>query len=460
MLVIISDLHLTDGTSGATISTDAFTIFADKLRQVAYRASWRADGVYRPIDSFDLVLLGDVFDYLRSTRWFDEALGDWGSVRPWHDPEKITYIEKIQDVTQGILARNAPAFALLKQLAASKIIQLPPATDQGAPDEAGEKLPVAVHIHYMVGNHDWFLHLTQTEYEPLRAAITAAMGLANPPGPFPHSLAESPRLSEIFRQHEVYARHGDIYDSCNYNREAGRNASTLGDALTIDLFGRFPVAVREQMEGELPQEFCRALEEITNVRPALLVPVWINGLMERNLPDKEQRLAVQKIWNQQAEAFLAMRFVRSMDNKLNPFDKIDALERLIKITKHTRIEKIGNLAILIKEKIWGGHVSFAKHALAEEAFRQRTARYIVYGHTHSHEIIPLDSNLIDGRLFDQVYINSGTWHAVHDPTVQLVSQKFVAQKVMTYLSFFKDDERGGRPFESWNGTLSWPYNRV
>ena len=63
MLVIVSDLHLKDGTSGTSITPDAFRIFAERLRSMAYRASWRLDGKYRPIDTIDLVLLGDVFDY-------------------------------------------------------------------------------------------------------------------------------------------------------------------------------------------------------------------------------------------------------------------------------------------------------------------------------------------------------------------------------------------------------------
>jgi hypothetical protein len=51
MLVIASDLHLTDGTSsGETIRSSAFRIFRERLRDLAYDASWRADGKYKPIE--------------------------------------------------------------------------------------------------------------------------------------------------------------------------------------------------------------------------------------------------------------------------------------------------------------------------------------------------------------------------------------------------------------------------
>ena len=41
MLVIISDLHLTDGTSGETINAGAFRVFRERLSDLAYDASWR-----------------------------------------------------------------------------------------------------------------------------------------------------------------------------------------------------------------------------------------------------------------------------------------------------------------------------------------------------------------------------------------------------------------------------------
>jgi len=35
MLVIVSDLHLTDGSSGTTIDPDAFSIFRERLKGLA-----------------------------------------------------------------------------------------------------------------------------------------------------------------------------------------------------------------------------------------------------------------------------------------------------------------------------------------------------------------------------------------------------------------------------------------
>ena len=56
MLVIISDLHLTDGSSGSTISAGAFEVLSERLANLAWSASVRSDGAYRPVEQVDLVV--------------------------------------------------------------------------------------------------------------------------------------------------------------------------------------------------------------------------------------------------------------------------------------------------------------------------------------------------------------------------------------------------------------------
>ena len=86
--------------------------------------------------------------------------------------------------------------------------------------------------------------------------------------------------------------------------------------------------------------------------------------------------------------------------------------------------------------------------------RDRDARFVVYGHTHHHEIVPLDVVLGNGRRGAQVYFNTGTWRRVHRLARSSRSGRaFVAYDVMTYLAFFKDDERQGRPYACWSGAL-------
>ncbi|MDP2995224.1 MAG: hypothetical protein Q8N46_08915 [Anaerolineales bacterium] len=91
----------------------------------------------------------------------------------------------------------------------------------------------------------------------------------------------------------------------------------------------------------------------------------------------------------------------------------------------------------------------------EEAFRDRKAQFVVYGTSHHHEVVPLNSFPGALRPTNQMYINSGTWHTYYDLAINKPEeQKFIPYQVLTYLSFYKDDERQGRCFETWSESFS------
>lgn len=104
MLVVISDLHLTDGTVGQSIPAGAFQIFAHRLRDMAVSASYRGGGGYRPIERIDVLLLGDVLDVIRSARW----LG--GDARPWDNPQSQAVAAMTARIVGDILTANSEAF--------------------------------------------------------------------------------------------------------------------------------------------------------------------------------------------------------------------------------------------------------------------------------------------------------------------------------------------------------------
>ena len=88
MLVFVSDLHLADGTCGASLAPEAVSQFTERLIELAEAASWRTDGTYRPIEQIELVLLGDTLDLIRSGRWLQP-----GGLRPWDDPQTGPFAE-------------------------------------------------------------------------------------------------------------------------------------------------------------------------------------------------------------------------------------------------------------------------------------------------------------------------------------------------------------------------------
>jgi len=458
MLVIISDLHLKDGTSGTSITPDAFLIFAERLRSMAYRASWRTDGKYRPVETIDLVLLGDVFDHILSSRWHFTDEGEDDYVRPWYDVQSPAMIAKIGEITRSTLEFNAASFQILRRISRGEIITLPPATADGRPASASvERQPVPVHIHQVVGNHDWYFHLPGEGYDVIRQEVIDTLGLANPASPFPHDPTESEVLMEAFRRHHVFARHGDIFDSLNYNKETGRDSATLGDALASEMLTLFPLEVHKRLGNGLPEQFSSGLKELTNVRPALVTPLWISNLVSNYAGSQEVEEEVKAIWDELGERFLDLEFIRSQDRFLK-FDTVDALQNVLFLSRALSFETINKIMGWATQKFWDGKYSIAENVLEEAAFKDRSANFFVYGHTHIYETVPLESSLIDGNVFNQVYINSGTWHSYHDLTMGVIDpRKFIGMHVMTYLAFFKEDERNGHPFESWSGSLSaWP----
>jgi UDP-2,3-diacylglucosamine pyrophosphatase LpxH len=453
MLVFASDLHLTDGTTCANVTPDAFYLFTDRIRDMAYRASWRAGDTYQPIEQLDVVLLGDIFDLLHSTRWTENGSGSSPHIHPWDDADSPAFQKTIAAITDGIIEHNAPALEVLKRLSEPGRVQVSSRPNQpsGRPRKMQD---VAVRVFSMTGNHDWYYHLPGAAYDAIRSKIIAAAGLSNPITPFPYTPEELPELAQTLQAHSVYARHGDFYDTFNYEKSRGRDASALGDAVAVLLIDRFPSAVQAELGDQLSPECIAQLREIVNVRPALLVPTWIDSLLRQNC-DPHLSDQVKTIWNDLANDFMHDPFVRSFDRRLR-LDAVDALEAVLTISKSASFDTLSNLMAFVTRHFWGGNVSFAKNALQEKAFQDHSARFVVYGHTHHQEVTPLDVYKEHNVPLSEICFNTGTWHALHTATEANPSYvNFVSYYTMTIATFFKGSERRGKPYETWTGTLGW-----
>ena len=484
MLIIISDLHLGDGTTAESIPASAFHLFAKRLRQDAHFASLHY-GKYRPIEELDVLLMGDVLDPLHSTKWLFPAPGDEefsnvegvdliritepgekNYVRPWSDPKDPRFAAKLREVTRSILDYNKEALDVMRKLASGEYIDFDPTDSRGERILISqERVPLTVRFHYMVGNHDWYYHLEGEAFDRIRQEIIDAMGLCNPPSPFPSDLRKSdpnqpwkadeyPEIEKLFSEYKVFARHGDCYDSFNFDSEKGRNYSTLGDAFTMEVCNRYPEELKRRSSWS--PEIIHNLRHITNIRPALATPLWVTGQI-RKLADEKHLLEVheselKKVWDDLADNLLQLDFIRQAD-KAFKFDLVDKMEIAIKISKAISFDKLDDLVLRLQNRSTvGGDRSFVRYALREPAFLDDSARYIVYGHTHYHETVPLDYDDLGGN---QIYFNSGTWHTYFDlarknPT----EKKFVPYKALTYITFYKDDEHDDRHFETWSGAYA------
>lgn len=489
MLVVISDLHFTDGTTGKSFDPSIIRMLKNRLGDMAYDASWSKEGdenrVYKPIEEFDIVLLGDVVDLIRSTAWTDKddksysasfpegespnrpfpTFKNPGLIRPWSEQTSDDFITMVDYITERIIEKNEYSFKVFRDLAGllegSRGITLPPA-ENGKPKKNvsydlndPEREGVEVKIHYLVGNHDWFYYLKDkdgsTRYNDIREKIKNALGLANTSNPFPHDIWDEPDypqatpIRDICKDHSLFVRHGDKFDPFNYIEAEGRGAASIGDILVVELFNLFPREVEKI--PNLNKYAKEDLREVGNVSPTTMAPVWVDGVLKHYSVPPDHVKEVKKAWDKLAKHITVDSYYKEQDKKL-----IKLLSLGLRFTEYVSFRFLSKLVMGIGKKSSKGE-SYAEHAI-QDAMDYSDLKYFVYGHTHFYEYVPIDI-LSDGKKnYEQIYINSGTWHNMHMQThANPKEEEFVTNNVLTFLAFYKDGERLGREYEVWNAIV-------
>lgn len=453
MLVVASDIHLSDETVGAVVSDKTFALFASRLRELAYQASWRAGGRYDPVREVDIILLGDILDPLQSTLWFEKKPGQEGYVRPWHDPQSELFIRKVAEITRAILQKNRAAVDVLKKLSQGdgEGIRLPPADRRGKPAlYTRERVTPRVRIYYMVGNHDWYYHLPGKAYDAIRAEIIEAMGLDNLPGPFPHGPEDAGALGETFERYRLVARHGDRYDPMSYNPRAGRDSATLADVYTLEVLYRFPHEVNLQLGDELPPMLLQGIQRMINVRPLLATPLWLFDQVRRHGASKAHYGQVKTMWDTVCEDFLSLEPLRNSQFAA-PVSR-NVLRLIFGLSKRAPFSTVATISNLLRRYMPQEHISIARFAHQESAIRAGRADFVTYGHTHSHEVVSLEQRVQDVQQSGQVYINTGAWATFYDyyhRSAAAGEQKTRPMHLLTCVALYQDGERQGRRYENW-----------
>jgi UDP-2,3-diacylglucosamine pyrophosphatase LpxH len=212
--------------------------------------------------------------------------------------------------------------------------------------------------------------------------------------------------------------------------------------------------VEHLVKDDLQPGILENLHELANVRPTLATPLWIGSQLRQNNVSQVVQQKIKDLWNEVCNEFLALPFVQE-ENKPFKMDIVDWLELAIRLSDRFSFKTIDEVIFWARKIFNSDDTTYAGHALKEKAFLDHEAQFIVYGHTHHHEIVPLDSFQGVSRLTNQMYMNSGTWHTYFDlATYKPEEQKFIPYQVLTYLTFYKGDERGGTSFETWSGTIS------
>ena len=310
---------------------------------------------------------------------------------------------------------------------------------------------IPIHFHYMVGNHDWFFHLPGEGWSALRREVVKALALANDPAqPFAHTLDEDAVMAALCRQHRLEAQHGDIHDPVNFQAAKGRDAASLGDAIVIEVVNGFPDRVRRALD--LPREHMiyRALKESDNIRPLLALPHYF-AMVAEHFATTSQKKKLHQLWEDSCGPLLDLAFVRALDKPWK-VDTVDGLQMMFGLQQTLPVRTQGQITKLLQK--FRQHESYREQAAREKKLENLAVDYVVYGHTHHAEIVPLAARASEKERHQQMYLNTGTWRRVHEESsVASNTFPYVHFHVMTHAIFYKDDERFGRRYEMWQGTL-------
>lgn len=429
MLVFLSDIHLTDGSSGTTIDPRAFNKFGRMLKDIV------GDPRQSNVRNIEIVLLGDIFDVIRSSVWLRPENSDAEKpIRPWStatDSDGSGW--KLQNYTEDIVDKiinhpnNIEVITYLKDFQKHCL-----------------DIGVNLELSYMIGNHDWLIN----RFSSTRQKIAAFLGMPDPQfyaqNRFPYD--------RVFESYRVMARHGDYYDQFNYDGD--RDASSLGDAIVIDLLNRFPEAVKKDPVLAPHTDLYNQLKEIDNVRPLLEIPAWIQGVCNYR-PGVEERM--HGIWNDLVDNFFKLKFVKDHD-RFGP-DVVDFLEMAMRLSSNF---SFGRLQEILGH--WGiRHLyqkadDYRRFAYNEAPLKNNLVRYVVYGHTHQTEQIPLDIVPIpQNDVIEKVYFNTGTWRKVFEHTTfDQENCEFIGWHVMTFIVFYLEEEKErDRNYEVWSASLGY-----
>lgn len=427
MIVFISDLHFLDETTGNhNLPKSAFEKFLSSIKMHAKKAE--------DVKELKIIFLGDIFDLLRSEKWFEEKEED----RPWGDnTEKM--IIRAKNILDTIVEKNKHTFALFSKKALRKRFR-----------------EINVENIYIPGNHDrlcWII-------DPLKEKVLKLLDLnTDNKENFKHYFSNS--------EHSVYALHGHIFDSFNYEGSSLHTTKDyklvpIGDPITTEMLIKIPYKLMQKIESadildeKEKVQLRKNFQEIGNIRPYSAIFRWLLFQVKANINLKE---IIEETIDEVMHEFKDLKFVKNWYKKHNTLHPLDIADKIQYIT--LGLEKC---KILPMKKIPGFIVDWIikkmssdydiKGALKLFHTLDDNIHYVIMGHTH----IPLQQSLFINsskhqRIRESVYLNTGTWIKNYYECKD--KKGFIGWKNMNYTIIYAPKEKPNRyklpVFETWQG---------
>jgi UDP-2,3-diacylglucosamine pyrophosphatase LpxH len=458
MIVVISDLHFEEEASDVIPGRNGHSdvIFRRNLNPRAYRnfiAQMAEQAERRRIRDFQLVIAGDLFDFNRTTLWFEDQM------RPYVSLSKVGggLEQKILRILEAT-AKEPPVKEALGvfQLLSQGRYQAPESSGSGERDFPAKN----IEIYYFPGNHDRVSNATPA----VRGRIRQLLGLKGSAAFRHYFLASDPA---------VLIRHGHEYDDNNFAidlerattipldvPEAGYSDANFGDYITIDIAVRLPYLLRRKygdqqiLEDTVLVKLYERLLQFDDVRPQ-------SALFDYLLDDSAGDYSAEEAWERLVpivedllDEIHNQGFFRYwLRRQAKPWARaeLEAARGLLKLGGW-RNRASREAARKISRFMLGGDMARPELiAQREELMQRNKVRLVVAGHTHNPEVCLIGSD----KKSDRFYINTGTWRNRIPSTPD--QRTFGRMKALTYLTLFssKEDIKLGHStfgaFDYWTG---------
>jgi UDP-2,3-diacylglucosamine pyrophosphatase LpxH len=466
MIAVISDVHFEEEASDAIRGNDGPEVltFKRNLHPAAYRsfiAAMAEQVRHRRLRDFELVLAGDLFDFNRTTLWFQDSLRPYAALEEFEPPLEAK-LEKILDATvaEPNVRDALESFRLLMQ---GRYRQW-----SNDPDDMQElQFPAErVAIHYLCGNHDRVANSSPA----MRRRIRELLGLKGD-AEFGHVLMTDDPA--------VLIRHGHEYDPNNFGTDLAGSSGiplevpdraysepTFGDFITIDVAVRLPHLFRRKYGDEeilkdkvLSRLYLRLLQ-FDDVRPQ-------SALLDYLLDSSGAEFSEEQAWERLVPVIELLMdevhenkfFRRCLTERAKTWTPalLDFSRVLLKMGAW-RNPFARELSRKLSRHFLGGGLAGKPEVIAqrEEVVGNGRARLVIAGHTHAPHVSLVSSD----RDSDRFYINTGTWRNRIPATPD--GRMFGRLKAMTYVMLFssQEDPEGSGPqygsFDYWTGfTRHW-----
>lgn len=456
MLVVFSDIHLTDETTSSNVHASAFELLA---REIVTAASPK----HKNAQSLDFLLLGDIFDLYRTNYWHAQNIP--ADKRPWNgklspDTGINSLSQEVQSQFLSILKRILSTDACKAMLA---LLRNPPSCIRRKPT-----------VTYVIGNHDRPMWVFPSLQDHLRSALPDVT----------ISFATSYR-SDVY---QVLARHGHEWDPHNYGwlfltrvLQPGRvidkfdphvnRVQCIGDVVTAELLSGMLCNFTTQLSESSPEDksFLQSLYDINNLRPITAVFEWMSWFTQ-NRPSAQKKYfdLLRKSLREALTATLDSQLARHWDHLKPDFlvhgDLTDQLSRAYTILRHKNgLQMLASLKPMIAAVASAvgltadsaGNDACTAGAIEDfnrEEQQDRQTQYLFYGHTHQPGQECFKSTP-DGRL--HFHVNTGTF-------LPLIARAwkghgFWSAHRLTYAFVYADNEDRrsrygpGPTLDIWNG---------